>query len=272
MIISPWGLFWENKGDVDYKSQWCVCGISSCVCHGWNVQSVRKQCQDCLSPFPDQCFNTRGLSGCALCSVDLTHDHSLFFFLLSNKNMISGLQRYNFPMSSGSDCSQERRLFAQLLFPCSATNGDLKISAHEGNLHERLWLHCYCWAVQNSNFPPQTGPRGRAVLLLLLAVLAFCWFPGYTKDIRGQKEDGWFSQWSSQAMKSFEKNVSTHRAWILPWPAISQKCSVSMCLLSANIWHGFQGSATRVVKWQVEIQMTRHSLPRTITVHSYVHV
>lgn len=63
------GVGWSGgrKSDVDYRSQWYVCvwggGISSSVCHGWIVQSVRKQCPDCLWPFPDQCFNTHGLSG-----------------------------------------------------------------------------------------------------------------------------------------------------------------------------------------------------------------
>lgn len=73
------------------KQGWCelqiTAGISFSECHGWNVQSVRKQCQGCRSLFPDQCFNTCGLSVCVLLTLHMNTD----FFLLSNQNRISGL-------------------------------------------------------------------------------------------------------------------------------------------------------------------------------------
>lgn len=63
------------------KQGWCelqiTAGISFSECHGWNVQSVRKQCQGCRSLFPDQCFNTCGLSVCVLLTLHMNTD---FFY------------------------------------------------------------------------------------------------------------------------------------------------------------------------------------------------
>lgn len=139
----------------------CVCvEISLCVCHGRNVQSARKQWQACLSPFPDQCFNTCSLSG--YISVDLATWR--LAPCSTAKNMILEQQHSNVSNERWHDAASLLRFYSIVMRRVKNLAEAWKIDAHASDLHERLRLHCYCTAVKNSHFKPQSGPQSTSAL------------------------------------------------------------------------------------------------------------